>query len=134
MTDTAQVLDPGVLWELLANEENLAANTYYYPSETGGQPMTGYDDLSIRYILAGGVTMTIEAMQDHTDAADPDWEDVTQAGYDVGTNDSGNAFYLDQTGILDFDNFNVTAFRVKIVTSDGTNSVRISSRSKSTDK
>ena len=129
---TAEVFD-GVTWQVLVDETDLAALTYYYPAEAG-LGMKGFDDLSIRYILSGGVTMTIEVEQEASDEAAPTWLDITPAGFDLTTNATGAVSFVDLAGIVDFDNLNVMKFRIKIVTSDATNAVYVSIRQKSRDR
>jgi hypothetical protein len=120
-------------WDELANETDIAAGTYYYPDEDG-LSMDGQDDLSLGYVLSGGVTMTVWAHQDSSSEESPTWHDITRSGYDTVNNATGAASYVNLSGILDFDNLNVMKFRIKIVTSDGTNTVVIKSRRKSIDK
>ncbi len=123
----------GGLTKVLVDETNLAADTYYYPS-TEGMDFDEFDDLSIGFILSGGVTLTIEAIQDEEVEVSPTWIDITRAGFDITTASNGASNFIDSSKILDFDNLNVSKFRVKIVTSDNTNGVKIVVRIKSIDK
>ena len=113
--------------EELVDTTNLTADTYYYPSEDG-MSMDGYNDLSIQGVISGGVTATVEATID--DAGTPDWVDITPAGYELITNASGNASFVDTSFLLDFGNLNVSKVRVKSVTSDATNAVQYHIRRK----
>ena len=129
---TAEVYN-GVTWQVLVDETDLTAGTYYYAS-SAGLGMKGFDDLSIRYILSGGVTMTVEAEQEASDESAPTWLDITPAGFDLSTNATGAASFVDLAGMVDFDNLNVMKFRIKIVASDSTNGVYVSIRQKSRDR
>lgn len=123
----------GGLVIVLVDEVDLSADTYYYPSSDGIE-MKGFDDFSIGYVLSGGVTLTIEAIQDVEAEETPTWMDITLAGYNVNTNVTGNVSFVDVTGLVDFDNANLSKFRIKIVTSDNTNGVKVVARLKSRDK
>jgi len=112
----------GVGWLELANLTDIAAATNYYP-DVNGHKMTGFNDLSVLYSISGGVTLTIEVSQDDIEDTPTIWVDITEAGYDLGTNQTGAASFVDLTGIVDFDNLNVTRIRLKSVTSDATNAV-----------
>lgn len=119
----------GIVWEELVNVTNIAAATNYYPN-TSGFTMTGINDLSILYSISGGVTLTIEASQDDIEDDPTIWVDVTEAGYDLGTNATGASSFVDLTGIVDFDDMNVIRIRLKSVTSDGSNAVIYKARRK----
>lgn len=112
----------GIDWEELVDDSDLAAATVYYPNVNGFK-MTGFNDLSILYDIAGGVTLTIEASQESIEEDPTTWVDITEAGYDIGTNQTGAVSFIDLTGIVDFDNLNVNRVRLKSVTSDITNQV-----------
>ncbi len=122
MSSTTVEKAAGVDWEELENDTDIAAGTNYYP-DANGFLMRGFNDLSILYAISGGVTLTIEASQEEADEDPVNWVDITEAGYDLGTNQTGSASFIDLTGIVDFDNLNVQRVRLKSVTSDGTNSV-----------
>lgn len=126
-TEEVDPLNQQYAEEELIDTTNIPMGTYYYPSSAGAL-MGGYKDLSIGFELSGGVTMTMEATLD--DAAVPDWRDITKAGFELYTNTNNNASYIDTGGILDYDNLNVKKWRVKIVTSDGTNAVQLHTRRK----
>jgi len=112
---------------VLVDEVDLAASTYYYPS-AAGEPAKGVSYLSLRYVITGGVTLTIEAAQD-PDGDTAQWVNITQGAYDVGTDAKGNASYIsDLDGILNLDKLNVMRWRVKIVTSDATNGVYVTAK------
>ena len=112
----------------LVNTDNIAAATYYYPSSSG-QTMDHYKDLSLEFVVSGGVTLTVEGMTDDDDVSG-DWIDITKAGYNLKDNSVGNASFVDVSGLLDFDNVNVRKYRVKVVTSDGSNHVQVHARRK----
>ena len=131
MSDTGTIENQspeGVMHTTLVSETNLGAGTNYYPSESGKE-MKGFDDLSIGVKVSGGVTVTIEVEQENSDDT-PSWDDITPVGYDLITNATGAASYVDTSAVIDFDNLNVMKFRVKAITSDATNSILITSRQK----
>jgi len=107
--------------EELIDTTNVAAATNYYPS-SDGKVLGAFNIVSIQGIISGGVTATIEATWD--DAASPDWVDVTPAGYDLLTNATGGASFIDTNFALDFDQLNAKKVRIKSVTSDATNGVQ----------
>jgi len=107
--------------EELIDTTNVAAATNYYPS-SDGKVLGAFNIVSIQGIISGGVTATIEATWD--DAASPDWVDITPAGYDLLTNVTGGASFIDTNFALDFDQLNAKKVRIKSVTSDGTNAVQ----------
>lgn len=111
----------------LCDIDNVAAGTNYYPSEAGGT-MEHFKDLAIHFVISGGVTLTVEGTSD--DAGTPDFTDITKAAYDAKTNTVGNASYIDTDGVLHFDDLNMAKYRVKMVTSDGTNHCQAHSRRK----
>lgn len=112
-------LDEHYVEEELVDDTNLGAATVYYPSSTG-RAMGNFNNVSIHYALTGGVTFTLEAKIDDS----TDWVDITPAGYDLSTNASGNASYVDLSGIVDWGGLHVRTIRVKSVTSDATNGVQ----------
>lgn len=108
---------------ILIDDTNLAADTYYYPSAAGLNITAGYKDICLQGIISGGVTATVEATCD--ESAVPAFADITKSGFDLITNADNNASFVDTSFLLDYDNLNVRAIRLKIVTSDGTNSVKV---------
>jgi len=114
----------------LVDETDLAAGTYYYPSEDDGMKVGRQTDLSLAFVLSGGVTLTLEAKTEEDDAVSSTWQDITKAGFNITNNSTGFASFVDISGIVDWDNLNVTAWRAKIVTSDSTNTVKVVSRQK----
>jgi hypothetical protein len=128
-TKTAEIspLNEKVLEQDLVDTTDLPAETYYYPN-SDGLSMNGYKDICVQGVTSGGVTTTFEATIDG--AAVPDWIDITLAAYDLLTNSTGNASFVDESFMADFDNLNVKTFRVKCVTSDGTNAVQYNVRQK----
>jgi len=129
----AEILGSGIKWEQLADVTDIPADTYYYP-DVGGMRFTGFDDLSIGMVCSGGVIVTIEASQDSINEDSPSWLDITKAGFDVVKNKDNNANYTNESTTVDFDNLNAMKFRVKAVTSDATNSIKLSCRMKSNDR
>jgi hypothetical protein len=112
-------LDEHYLEEELVDDTNLDAATVYYPSSTG-QAMGNFNNVSIHGVTSGGVTVTIEAKIDDS----TDWVDITPAGYRLDDNTTGNASFVDQTFMLDFDDLHVRNIRIKSVTADATNGVQ----------
>lgn len=104
---------------------NVAAGTLYYPTEASnlGIDMDGVDCVSINLVCSGGVTNTFESSQDGVT-----FVDITKAGYSQNTNTTGASSFIDATDIVDFDGINTKYFRIKSVTSDASNSVKISTR------
>lgn len=119
--DRLAIVDPVAL----VDTTNIAATTTYYP-DTSGILLDGYKNVCIEGVTSGNVTTTIEATIDP--AASPDWIDITKAAYDLLTNTTGNASFVDVSFLLDFDNLNVKYLRVKSVTGDNTNAVQYSYR------
>lgn len=112
-------IDEHYVEEELVDTTNLAADTYHYPSATG-RPMENFNNVSIHYVLTGGVTFTLEAKIDDS----TDWVDITPAGFDLSTNTTGNASFIDLSGIVAFDDLHVRHIRIVSVTSDATNGVQ----------
>jgi len=112
-------LDEHYVEEELIDSTNVAAATNYYPSSTG-RAMGNFNNVSIHFELTGGVTATIEAKIDDS----TDWIDITPAGFELATNASGAASFVDTSGIVDFDDLHVKTVRIKSVTSDATNGVQ----------
>jgi hypothetical protein len=99
------------------------AATNYYPS-TDGLDMGAYQGICIQGITSGGITTTIEVTNlDAPVSASTDWIDITKAGYELSTNTSGNASFVDVNFILDYDRLNVKAIRIKSINSDTSNVV-----------
>lgn len=119
----------------LVDTTNVAAGTSYYPSTTG-MSMDGYKDLSItgKIIEGDAVTDTIEIQgSNDEDFTNADW--VTCFFYRSDTNATTNIITTGgvagtYTFAIDFDNFNYSSFRVKLVTADSTNTVIIKARRK----
>ncbi|MFA5135462.1 MAG: hypothetical protein WC505_06790 [Patescibacteria group bacterium] len=112
--------------EPLVDATNVGAGTVYYPSDTGGD-MLGYGGLCLQMVTSGGVTTTVEVTNDT--AAVPDWLDITLAGDDLCLR-SWAASYVDRSTMVDFDNLNVRAFRIKSITADASNAVQYNIRRK----
>jgi hypothetical protein len=135
-TEEINPLSQQYVSELLVSTTNLAIAVYYYPSAAGAA-MAGYKDVSFDYFLVGGVgttlTMTIEGTSDDVT---PYWHDITQAGYNLGTNAAGSASFVagpgvTTQGILDFDEYNAKLIRVKLDVAGGAlNTERIRMRRK----
>jgi hypothetical protein len=119
----------------LVDTTNITAATNYYPSITG-MSMDGFKDLSLtgKIIEGDAVTDTIEVeATNDEDTTNADWVKV------YGFDSKGNAMINQITtgGVAgtytfawDFDNFNYSYFRVKLVTADSTNTVIIKARRK----
>lgn len=107
----------------LVNGTNLDAATNYYPSGSG-YDMVGTKDLSLLMACSGGVTVTVEAGDGTT------WVDVTKAGYSLNTNLRDAASFIDKTDIVNFIDLGQRYFRVKSVTADASNSVKLLARIK----
>jgi hypothetical protein len=83
--------------------------------------MGNYNNVSSHMVMSGGVTVTFEAKIDDS----TDWVDITPAGYRLDDNTTGNASFVDQTALVDFDDLHVRNFRTKVVTADATNGVQL---------
>lgn len=103
----------------LVDDTDVSAATNYYPSSTG-QAMGKYNNVCIHGVTTGGVTFTVEAKIDDS----TDWVDITQAGYRMDDNTSGNASLIDQTFMIAFRDLYVREVRIKSVTADATNGVQ----------
>lgn len=108
------------IYEELVDTTNLAAATYYYPS-SDGRTRGKFNYVSIHGETSGGVTVTFEGKNDDS----TDWKDITPAGYRLDDNSNGNASFVDQSFIVDFDGLRVRNFRIKVVTADATNGVQL---------
>lgn len=109
---------------------NLAAGTNYYPASTGAS-MDGYKGLSFTGKLIDAdstVTVTIEATNDE-DATNADWIQVYFT--DVKNDTTVNSISVSDgttTFAIKLTDFNYSLFRVKVVTTDATNTVIIKQR------
>jgi len=112
-------VDEHYVEEELVDTTDLSADTYYYPSSTG-KALGNFNNVSIHGVTTGGVTVTVEAKIDDS----TDWVDITPAGYRLDDNTTGNASFVDQTFILDFDELHVRNIRIKSITADATNGVQ----------
>lgn len=112
-------LDEHYVEEELIDDTNLGAATNYYPSSSG-RALGNFNNVSIHGVTSGGVTFTVEGKIDDS----TDWVDITPAGYRLDDNTTGNASFVDQTFMFDFDNLHVRTVRIKSVTSDGSNGVQ----------
>lgn len=106
----------------LIDTTNVAAATNYYPS-ADGQVMDGYSTLWLQGMTSGGVTTTIEATLD--DASSPDFLDITPYFSNMIVNPNAvAASYVDVNFLIRALDLRVKKWRVKSVTSDGTNAVQ----------
>lgn len=111
---------------LIANVDNVAADTYYYPSATGIE-MGGYVVASVGFLLSGGATLTIEGCmrKQAADGLTDTWKDITKAFTDLSTGVGAAASFADTSAILQCNGLCVDRIRVKVVTSDTSNSVDV---------
>lgn len=100
--------------------------TTNYPSDDGIE-LGAYTGVCIQGIITA-VTATVEATLVESPAAG-DWFDITKAGLDIVNNVVGNASYTADF-MLDYDNLNVRAIRVKYVTTNATNTDKLYIRRK----
>lgn len=105
---------------LLLESTNLAATTYYSSTII----LDGYRNITLQGKLTGGITVTIETKLLSSD----DWIDITKSGYELITNTINNSAFIDVNFLLDFSNINVKFIRVKYITSDITNYIKLSYR------
>lgn len=106
-------------------QTNLTAATRYYPDSDGMQIQSA-SELVLAMICSGGVTVTVEhaAMTpDDTAPAAGDWQDVTAKA--VALVGSAGSSYVDTTAEIAIV-LPRGRVRIKYVTSDGSNSVRLS--------
>lgn len=123
-TDSQRVEEinpPTGLPENWVNATDLSADTRYYPGTTGFSTVGFPNGFSIQGQIAGGVTATIEATND----AGTDFLDVTESGYNYLTGTDSFASFVDTNFYLVYKNPLMNRVRVKIVTSDATNSVQL---------
>lgn len=119
----------------LADTTNVASGTAtYYPS-SAGMSQDGFKDFHLQFGIGdtGGIIgFTVEATTD--DAASPDFIDITPAGYRLDTNTTGvGSIFVTSgtsTGMMDWDELNVSKVRVKLVNNTATNSVQFHTRRK----
>jgi len=140
-TDTIKVIDQSpdrasYVQDSLIDTTNVAAATGYYPSDTG-MSMDGFKDMSLTGKLIEGDavtdTISVEATNDE-DTTNADWIQV----YGLRTDTNASSNLITTAGVAgtytfawDFDNFNYSYFRVKLITADSTNTVIIKCRRKS---
>lgn len=119
----------------LIDTTNVAAGTSYLPSATG-MSMDGFKDLSFTGKIIEGDAVTDSFQVEVTNDEDPataDW--VVSYGFRVDTNAMVNIITTGgaagtYTFALDFDNFNFSYFRIKLITGDSTNTIVIKARRK----
>ncbi len=101
--------------EHIIDETNQSASTYRSIID-----LNSYKDLSLHWVLSGGVTLTFWASNDASadDSSDTGWEDVTSIV-------TGNASEVDNSGIAFVDIIRVDRLMIKYVTSDATNATDI---------
>jgi len=129
-SDRNEEIDPlnqQAVEDLIIDDTTIAADpgTSYAPS-ADGILMFGYKDISFQLYIKGGIktgptnttiTVTFQGTDDLVVSAATRWVDITQAGYDLGSNSNGNASFT-ATGatvadhIIDFDEFNCKRIRV----------------------
>lgn len=100
------------------DDTNVAADTYYYTITSDR-----LSSVSVMMECTGGVTVTFEGTMD--DPTTGTWVDITESGSSLLTGASSAASFVDQTDIIDYDSLRLKAFRIKVVTADNTNTVRI---------
>ena len=116
----------------LLDTTNVTAATNYYPSATG-MAMDGFRDMSLTGQLIDSdstTTMTLEVTNDE-DATNANWQQIY--GYDSIGNVNINSVICASTTknfAWNFDNFNFSLFRVKIVNGDNTNTMIVKCRRK----
>jgi len=116
----------------LIDTTNVTAATNYYPSSTG-MAMDGFRDMSLTGQLIDSdntTTMTLEVTNDE-DAVNANWQQIY--GYDSIGNANINSVICASTTknfAWNFDNFNFSLFRVKIVNGDNTNTMVVKCRRK----
>jgi hypothetical protein len=120
----------------LVDTTNITAGTIYYPSSTG-MSMDGFKDLSLTGKLIEGDavldTIAVEVTNDE-DPATADW--ITVYWFNPNTNAMQNLITTASVAgtylfTMDFDNFNYSYFRVKVILADSTNTLIVKSRRKS---
>lgn len=118
-------------------QTDISAATRYYPplngSETDSSGKTiegGMRTLAIQATITDA-TVTVEAtLEDSKDIGDgttsstPNWVDVTKTGKKLSTGATGSAS-LTASDILLFEGIPIKAYRVKVVTADATNAIRL---------
>ncbi len=119
VTPTITDADRYVPAELAADETNLSADTYYYPT-SAGVTLGEYDHITIQIVTASNATLTFEATLDEVS-----WIDITESGYSLLNGTDSAVSYVDQTDIIDFERLNVENLRVKVVATGGGTDVKI---------
>jgi hypothetical protein len=111
---------------LIANVDDVDADTYYYPA-TAGIEMAGYVVATVGFLLAGGATLTIEGCMRKVahDGLTDTWKDITKSFTDLSTGLAAAASFADTSAILQCNGLCVDRIRVKVVTSDDSNSVDV---------
>lgn len=117
---------------VLVNDSNLTAATRYYPTVTGdiGRDVRLASTMTLRLVCTGGVTVTVEASVDDPDRdrilpGSMTWTDVTAKCVLKSSGAVGAASFVDTTDYLTLDVSEWSRVRVKVVTADGSNAVKL---------
>lgn len=132
----ASPLNQVVLEEQIVYTTDLANGTYYYPSDDGLM-LLGAKSLSLSGRLANAhdsvLSVELQTTSDsNVVAASRDWNNTY--GYRLDTNTIVNIIAIPATGGgdinfgWDFDDLNVRYARVRLITNDATNTIRIFAR------
>lgn len=117
----------------LVNATNLSATTRYYPTEATdrGMPVSPATlRTTLEMVCSGGVTVTIEGSLDDKDQDGPErtetFVDITKLCKSANTGTDGAASFVDKTDlVLIPPTLGLARLRIKVVTSDATNAVRL---------
>lgn len=104
--------------EALVDTTNLAINTYYYPS-SDGLPVDGYNSFCLDGNANANITYTIEGTINGT------WKDITKACYNLLTDSTGAASFVNADFLLDLTKLNVSKIRLKAVVANATNVAKV---------
>jgi len=131
-TSQLNMLNNYVVAETLVNTTNIAAGTNYYPSSTG-MSMDGFKDLCLSGVLidANNTTTVSVEVANNPDPATATFHQIY--GFDSEANANVNSVAASSSTksfVWNFDNLNAAWLRVKLVTGDATNTVRLFSRRK----
>jgi hypothetical protein len=135
-TDTEKVTEQSPLSEKYVQDSivdatNTAAATTYFPSSTG-MSMDGFKDMSITGIFTstGILTFTVEVTNDE-DTTNANWIQIY--AFDTKNNAAVNSLAINNataTFAWDFDDFNYSNFRLKVVDASSTNTYIVKMRRK----
>lgn len=124
--DSIDTKTPAPAFAELIDTTNVDTTTVYYPTTTSdvGVDVSTKTALALWCKLSGGVTLTVEGTSQAAPAAG-DWVDVTKSCKLMSTGNTGTASMIDVTDCFLLNGALLKRLRVKVVTSDASNAIRV---------